>query len=113
MGHEYEAQPSVEPEKEEASFSLDSDSEIRVEKQDNEAGTEQTGKVDVFEKGDIVEERDELLPPKVDSENVTLKEGVSKQIIKEGHGLGPPPRHSSCFGTPHTSRNVASLSFGR
>jgi hypothetical protein len=52
-----------------------------------------------------VEERDEVLPPKVESEKVTVKEGVSKQVVKEGHGLGPPPRHSSCFGiflTLHT-----------
>ncbi|KAG0555064.1 hypothetical protein KC19_12G141600 [Ceratodon purpureus] len=99
MGHEYEAQPSVESEKEKAAVSSDSDSEIKVEKQDNEEKpqSEQAGKSDVPEEGGTVEERDVSLPPKVESEKVTVKEGVCKQVIKEGHGLGPPPRHSSCF----------------
>lgn len=103
MGHEYGAQPEqvVKPEEEEMSANTsDSESEIKVEKQDS---TEQAGEVDISssgDHGDILEERDEALPPKVNAETVTVKEGVSKQVIKEGHGLGPPPRHSSCFGTP-------------
>lgn len=100
MGHEYGAQPEqvVKPEEEEMSANTsDSESEIKVEKQDS---TEQAGEVDISssgDHGDILEERDEALPPKVNAETVTVKEGVSKQVIKEGHGLGPPPRHSSCF----------------
>jgi hypothetical protein len=38
------------------------------------------------------------MPPSVESEKETLQEGVSKQVMKEGQELGPPPRHSTCFG---------------
>ena len=40
----------------------------------------------------------ETMPPIVESEKEMLQEGVSKQIMKEGQELGPPPRHSTCFG---------------
>ncbi|KAJ7519882.1 hypothetical protein O6H91_20G059300 [Diphasiastrum complanatum] len=39
---------------------------------------------------------DDDLPPKVDSEVETLAEGVTKQLIKEGHGA-TPAKHSTCF----------------
>lgn len=105
MGDRYEARPSVELEKVETAVSLDDDSEIMVEKQDSEARTQH-----VSEEGDAEEERDVPFPPKVDSEEVVLKEGVCKQVIKEGHGLGPPSRHSSCFGS-HASHFVFFSSF--
>lgn len=94
MGHEYEAQPEeeIQPEISEET----SDSEI---KQDTEGGA-RTRKA---YKGD----GDESLPPKVDSETVTVKLGVSKQVMKEGDGRGPPPRHSICFGTPPCIPNVS------
>ncbi len=44
------------------------------------------------------EGRDEKLPPKVNTEVEVLQQGVTKQIIKEGHGNAPPSRHSTCFG---------------
>jgi len=43
--------------------------------------------------------RDENLPPQVNTEVQVLQQGVTKQIMKEGHGDAPPPRHSTCFGT--------------
>ncbi|KAH8931892.1 hypothetical protein BDL97_19G044500 [Sphagnum fallax] len=43
------------------------------------------------------EGRDEKLPPKVNTEVEVLQQGVTKQIIKEGHGNAPPSRHSTCF----------------
>ncbi|CAM6018965.1 unnamed protein product [Sphagnum balticum] len=43
------------------------------------------------------EGRDEKLPPKVNTEVEVLQQGVTKQIIKEGHGDAPPSRHSTCF----------------
>jgi hypothetical protein len=41
--------------------------------------------------------RDENLPPQVNTEVQVLQQGVTKQIMKEGHGDAPPPRHSTCF----------------
>lgn len=41
-------------------------------------------------------ERDETLPPKATSELETLDSGVTKQIIKEGHGMSPS-KGSTCF----------------
>jgi len=116
MEHEYETQPEEVVIPEILEHNLDSDSEIKAEKQDSEGSTtEQVGKIDSEIKapeGDILEERDEALPPKVDAETVTVIEGVSKQIIKEGYGRGPPPRHSSCFGTPYDSQAFFSSLFG-
>lgn len=117
MGHEYEDQREEVVKPEIASNTSDSDSEIKVEKQSTEGrASEQAGKIDSEIKaaeGDILEERDEALPPKVNTETVSVREGVSKQVIKEGHGLGPPPRHSSCFGTPYHSPAFFSSLFGR
>lgn len=113
MGHEYDVQPSVESEsaalleEREKAASSDSDTETKVQnQQDHErpiapaskVDASETAKHETTEEGDILEERDESLPPRVKSEKVLIKEGVSKQVIKEGQGDGPPPRHSSCFG---------------
>lgn len=121
MGHEYEGQPAGESEEvvhevKAPNASEDSDSDIKVAKQDTEEGSaEQVGEIGISgtgdhhgsiegEGGDILEERDTSLPPKVVAETVTVREGVSKQVVTEGHGRGPPPRHSTCFGMPHDSR---------
>lgn len=41
-------------------------------------------------------ERDEALPPKPPSKVETLDNGVTKQIIREGHGSSPS-KGSTCF----------------
>lgn len=86
MGHEYEAHPEEEIQPEITADSSDDD--IKAEKQDSSS----TRKAFKGEDGE------ESLPPKVDSETILVKEGVRKQVMKEGDGRGPPPRHSSCFG---------------
>lgn len=85
MGHEYEAHPEEEIQPEITADSSDDD--IKVEKQDSSS----TRKAFKGEDGE------ESSPPKVDSETILVKEGVRKQVMKEGDGRGPPPRHSSCF----------------
>lgn len=40
---------------------------------------------------------DLMLPPKADSEVLVLADGVTKQILKGGHGEYPT-KHATCFG---------------
>ncbi|MCO5589482.1 hypothetical protein L7F22_043449 [Adiantum nelumboides] len=72
-------------------------SEIEQEDTDSTQGNEDNEiKVEGSVFKNVAMERDDSLPPKPPSEVKTLANGVTKQIIKEGHG-NCPSQGSTCF----------------
>eukprot|EP00250_Pteridium_aquilinum_P020864 c2496_g1_i1 orf=522-1643(-) len=67
-----------------------------IEQYDSDASEDNGIKVEgsTFKSASL--ERDESLPPKPSSDVETLDNGVTKQIIKEGHGSSPS-KGSTCF----------------
>eukprot|EP00249_Psilotum_nudum_P013799 c24519_g1_i2 orf=250-1101(+) len=89
---------AVEQASDEMGSRIGQDDEVPEDIKEVESSEESDGGIKV--EGSVfrssVAERDESLPPKVDSEVEVLDERVTKQIIKEGHGT-TPPKYSTCF----------------